>query len=85
MSSNGKDKLGRKLLQIKEELEKKKSQRSELQGELKSLMKQLKEFGADTIEQAYKIQEKQSTELKKLELSIQEGIEEIEQLMEEGS
>ncbi len=85
MASNGKDQLGRKLLQIKEELEKKKSQRSELQGELKSLMKQLKEFGVDTIEQAYKIQEKQSAELKKLEQSIQEGIEEIEQLMEEDS
>jgi predicted transcriptional regulator len=82
MASNGKDQLGRRLLQIKEELEKKKSQRSESQGELKSLMRRLKEeFGVDTMEQAYRIQEKRAAELEELEQSTQEKIQELEQLM----
>jgi septation ring formation regulator EzrA len=83
MGGAGKDQqLGKRLLQIKEELEKKKIQRSELQGELKSLLKQLKEFGAETTEYAAKMIAKQEVELKNTERQIQKGIEEIKKLME---
>lgn len=82
MASNGKD-IGRKLLQIRDELEKKKSQRSETQGELKSLMKRLKEFGVETLEQAEKLIQKQEAELEKMQSTIEEGIEEIEQMMDD--
>lgn len=81
-SGNGEN-LGRKLLKMKEELEGQKSRRSELQGELKSLMKQLKqEFKIDSVEQAEKQIEKEEKELSKMEGSIIEQIEEIENLME---
>jgi len=46
--------LGKRLLNLKEELETKKAERQELQGELKSLIKQLKELGIDNVEQAEK-------------------------------
>jgi hypothetical protein len=66
-------------------LEEKKSQRSELQGELKSLMKQLREFGVETLEQAESLIEKQKEELEGMEESIHSSIQEIEELMEEKS
>jgi len=81
MAEPGKDQLGRRLLQIKEELEKKKTQRSELQGELKSLMGQLKDLGIETIEQAETCTEEWEKELQGLEKTIREGIKEIEELM----
>ena len=51
--------IGNKLLSLKRELEEQKSQRSELQGELKSLTKQMEmEFGVKTASQAEKLIEK---------------------------
>lgn len=82
--ASGKDNLGQKLIEIKEELEGKKSQRSESQGELNSLMKQLKECGVETVEQAEELIRKQEKELQVMETEIEEEVEEIENMMEGG-
>ncbi len=84
MESNGTDKLGRKLLKIKEELEEKKAKRLELQGELKSLMNQLKELGVNSLEEAEEMTYQMEKDLEKMRESIEEQIEQIERLMEGG-
>ena len=82
MESNGADRLGRKLLKIKEELEEKKVKRLELQGELKSLMNQLKELGVNSLEEAEEMIHQMEKELGEIKESIEEQIEQIEGLME---
>ncbi len=84
MESNGADRLGRKLLKIKEELEEKKAKRLELQGELKSLMNQLKELGVNSLEEAEEMIHQMEKDLEKMRESIEEEIKEIEGLMEGG-
>ena len=84
MESNGADRLGRKLLKIKEELEEKKAKRLELQGELKSLMNQLKELGVNSLEEAEEMINQMEKDLEKMKESIEEEIKEIERLMEGG-
>jgi uncharacterized phage infection (PIP) family protein YhgE len=86
MAPRGREDLGQRLLELKEDLEEKKSKRSELQGELKSLMQQLKEFGVETFQQAESLIKKQEQELEEMEQSIRIGIGKIEDLMypEEG-
>ena len=84
MESNGADKLGRKLLKIKEELEEKKAKRLELQGELKSLMNQLRELGVNSLEEAEEMIHRMEKELGEIRESIEEQIEQIEALMEGG-
>lgn len=71
-----------KLLSLKKELEIHKSQRLELQGELKSLNKQMEEdYGVKTLPQAEKLMEKLDKELQGKEKSIKHRIREIEELM----
>ena len=82
MESNGADRLGRKLLRINEELEEKKAKRLELQGELKSLMNQLKELGVNSLEEAEEMIHQMEKDLVKMRESIEEQIEQIEGLME---
>jgi len=84
MERNGADRLGRKLLKIKEELEEKKAKRLELQGELKSLMNQLKELGVNSLEEAEEMINQMEKDLEKMKESIEEEIKEIERLMEGG-
>jgi hypothetical protein len=80
------EELGGRLLKLKGAIEKKKSERSELQGELKSITKQLKdEFGVATVEEAKKLQEKKETERTELQGDIAVAIEEIEELMGVGN
>ncbi len=74
-----KNDLGQRLLNLKQDLEEAKSKRSELQGQLKGLMKQLKdEFELDSLgeaqerieelnEQLDALQNKLNTELEKAE------------------
>jgi len=82
-TSRDREQLGQRLLRMKEELEQKKSQRSELQGELNSVMKQLQEeFGVGTLEQAEERLEKEKQELQEMETAVQEQVEEIEEMME---
>lgn len=83
MATHGREEpLGRKLLRIKEELEVRKAARSEKQGELKSLMSQLKSHGANTLEQAEALIKEQDAELRQMETAIKEGVQDIEQQME---
>jgi len=84
MESNGADRLGRRLLKIKEELEEKKAKRLELQGELKSLMNQLKELGVNSLEEAEEMIHQMEKDLEKMREFIEEQIDEIEGLMEGG-
>lgn len=78
MGKPGKDELARRLLDLKNDLEESKSKRSELQGELKGLMNQLKEFQLKSVlaaeaklaeldKQLEKLQSKLNDELKKAE------------------
>lgn len=83
MESNGADRLGRKLLQIKEELEEKKAKRLELQGELKSLMNQLKDLGVNSLEEAEEMIHQMEKDLEHMKETIENQIEEIEELMED--
>ncbi len=79
------EELGGRLLKLKGAIEKKKSERSELQGELKSITKQLKdEFGITTVEEAKKLQEKKEAERSELQDNIAAEIAGIEKLMGMG-
>ena len=77
------EQLGQRLLKMKDDLEQKKSQRSELQGELNSVMKQLQEeFGVETLEQAEERLEKEKQGLQEMETVVRERVEEIEEMKE---
>lgn len=73
--------LTQKLLNLQQELENKKIERSEYQGELRSLMQQLKTFGLSSLNDAEKFVKKEKEELKKEEERIRNEIEEIKELM----
>ncbi len=78
-------KIGQRLLTIKEELERKKSRRSELQGELNGLLTRLHdEFDVSTVEEAKALIEQQERDLEQAETSIQQQMREIERLMGDG-
>lgn len=81
MASYGTAPIGKKLLQLKEDLERKKAQRSELQGELKGLMRQLSALGCDTVEAAQRLIQVESEAIQKMEEEIREGLLAIEKLM----
>ncbi len=77
------DGLGKKLLELKGKLEEEKSQRSELQGELKSVLKQLKQdFNVTSLKEAEKQIKQREEELEDMEASISEQINEVERMME---
>ncbi len=66
-------------------IEKKKPEMQlELQGELKSLMNQLKELGVNNLEEAEEMIHQMEKDLEKMRESIEEQIEQIEELMEGG-
>ena len=73
------------MLALKEELETKRTQRDELQGELRSLTLRLKtEFGVDTLEQAEKRLGQEETALREMEKRITDQVEEMERNLEEA-
>ena len=81
----GRGSLGQRLLALKEELETKRTQRDELQGELRSLTLRLKtEFGVDTLEQAEKRLGQEETALREMEKRITDQVEEMERNLEEA-
>lgn len=76
--------VGRQLLELKERLERQNSKRSELQGELKSSMKQLKQnHGVDTLEQAEALYEKSEKELGGINEDLQAKINEVREALED--
>lgn len=79
MSNN----IGQELLRIKTKLEKEKNAKLELQGELKSVMKQLKDdFGISNIAQAEELLATLEKEIQDAEEQLQKQINRIRQLME---
>ncbi len=75
--------LGRKLLEIKADLEERKAQRATLVGEHRSLMRQLKnEFDLVDLEQAQEHLKTEIESLHKLEDQIVAQLEELERLIE---
>jgi len=76
------DNLARRLLSMKEQLQDKQKHVTELQGALKSVMRQLKEeFGVKTLEDAETLLQKSDAELKSLEAEFEQQVEKIEGLM----
>jgi len=76
--------LGQRLLRLKEQLERKKAERTELQGQLKSVMEVLKkQYGVETLEEAREKMEGLEREVKEHEAEIYKGLEKIETLFDE--
>ncbi len=79
------EKLGQRLLKLKEELEKRKEERSQVQCELNSISKQLEEeFGVKTIEEAESLKDSQEKEIAEMDETIANQIKEIEEMMSDG-
>ena len=67
------------LIELQEEIEERKTQKAQLEGERNAIMKQLKdEWGCTTIKKAQDLIEKKEKEMKTLEQEIADGLEEIE-------
>ena len=82
MAAPGRGDVAQRLLSMKKKLEEKKDRRSELQGELKSIQKQLvEEFKAKSLEDAETMIEAGEEEQERLEQEIWKEIEEIEKMM----
>lgn len=74
------DDLGERLLKIKRKLEKEKERKSQLQGELKSIMGQLEdEFKVSSIEQAEELLAEYKEKLQKMKDSLHRKIEQLEE------
>lgn len=74
------DDLGERLLKIKRKLEKEKERKSQLQGELKSIMGQLEdEFKVSSIEQAEELLAEYKEKLQKMKASLHRKIEQLEE------
>ncbi|RLG23860.1 hypothetical protein DRN85_08600 [Methanosarcinales archaeon] len=76
--------LGQRLLRLKEQLEQKKAERTELQGQLKSVMEMLKkQYGVKTLEEARAKMEEMEREVREYETEIYKGLEKVEELFSE--
>lgn len=85
MGTSRNDDIGKRLLALKQEIEEQKIKRSELQGEQKTLVKQMEQaFGISTVDQAQKLLADMELEIKELEEKVKKGIQEIERIMREG-
>ncbi len=85
MGKHGGGDLGQRLLRMKNELEDKKSELLQLQGELKSLMEQLEqEYGIDSLEQAEERIQKEEMELEQAKERILEKIGRVEKIIEDS-
>ncbi len=85
MGTSRNDDIGKRLLALKQEIEEQKIKRSELQGEQKTLVKQMEQaFGISTVDQAQELLADMELEIKELEEKVKKGIQEIERIMREG-
>ncbi len=81
MAEHG-DQLARKLLTLKKELDEKKTQRAELQGERKSIMAQLKkDFGVSTLEEAEALQAAEKKAIQQQTEDLTQKLNEIEDML----
>jgi predicted RNase H-like nuclease (RuvC/YqgF family) len=77
--------VGRKLLQLKERLNRKKQERAELKGEYNSLLKQLEqEFKITEVDEIDKYLQKSDKQIISLTSIIEEKIKKVEILFEEA-
>lgn len=77
-----KSKIAERLMDIKEELEQKKEERSKLQGELRGLLARMKdEFNVGSLDEADKRLQEMGIELEQMEEQLANQIEAIEELM----
>lgn len=75
--------IGRKLLKLKEELEDKKAERSEFQGEYNGLMTQLKkEFSIPKVDEIKARLDDLDIDIETLDVSITDIIEQVETIFE---
>ncbi len=86
MGTSGNEKrIAQKLLDLKERIERERSRRSELQGELKSVQKQLKQnYSVETVEAAEKMLAEMEQRLTTIEGDIKDKIEQAEKILEQG-
>ena len=77
------DKIGRQLLDMKSKLEKKKSKRSEIQGELNSVKKQMKEsFSTDDLDEVKSQLEENETRLEQMEDALKLQVDTLQRALE---
>lgn len=83
MAISGSDKrLAQRLMDLKERIEKERRRRDEIQGELKSVLKQLKQnYSVETLEEAQELLEDMDSRLQSIEADVQEKIEKAEELL----
>ncbi len=81
--TGNRENIGRRLLEMKKQLESERQQRSEMQGELKGIMNQLaEEFGVKSLEAAEAQIAQKEQDIVQMEQDLRERINEIERLME---
>lgn len=81
MSDKGME-LHQQITKIKIELDTKKAERQELQGQLKSVMEQLQEYGISTLEEAQAKITREEKELSDMTYDIEEQIKTLKEMME---
>jgi len=71
-----------KLIELQEEIEERKTQKAQLEGEKNAIVKQLKEdFGCKSVKQAEALIKEKESDVAKLEDELEEGLEELEKLL----
>ena len=71
-----------KLIELQEEIEERKTQKAQLEGEKNAIVKQLKEdYGCKSIKQAEALIKEKEVAVAKLEEELEEGLEELEKLL----
>jgi predicted nucleic acid-binding Zn-ribbon protein len=71
------------VIALKEEIDKCKTEKAQLEGEQKAILKQLEEdWGCKSIKQAAKKVEEMESEIGQLETEIEEGLQELEEKYE---
>ena len=77
--------LGKRLIELRETLDKKKEQQAQLHGELKSLLTRLKDdFGVGSLEEGEKKMDKLEQNLDKLSKLLQEKVIDVSSLLYPG-
>lgn len=70
------------LIELQEEIEERKTQKAQLEGEKNAIGKQLKEdWGCKNLKQAEALIEEKESAVAKLEEELEEGLEELEKLL----
>jgi len=71
-----------KLIELQEEIEERKTQKAQLEGEKNAIVKQLKEdYGCKSIKQAEALIKEKEVAVAQLEEELEEGLEELEKLL----